>query len=382
MGLFASHNDRELKRLEKTAAKIEALADRYKAMSNEELRACTEDFRARLAAGETTDDLLPEAFAVVREAADRVLNMRHFHVQLLGGIVLYQGRIAEMCTGEGKTLVATLPAYLMALEGRGVHVVTVNEYLASRDSEWMGQIYRFLGLTVGCVRSGQSKREKQAIYACDITYGTNNEFGFDYLRDNMVKRKSDKVQRELRYALVDEVDSVLIDEARTPLIISGASNEAKDVYEIANRFVKKLQAPSGVKKKESGALTEKMASIQRALGADEEEEDGDYEIDEKENAIRLTDSGVAKAEAYYHLDNLSDAENTELQHIITQALTANYLKKRDTDYVVNDGEVIIVDEFTGRLMIGRRYSDGLHQAIEAKEGVAVRNESKTFATIT
>ncbi len=391
MGLFPSHNDRELKRLEKTAAKIEALADRYHGMTNAQLKACTDDFKARLAAGETTDDLLPEAFAVVREAADRVLNMRHFHVQLLGGIVLYQGRIAEMCTGEGKTLVATLPAYLMALEGRGVHVVTVNEYLASRDSDWMGQVYSFLGLKVGCIKTGQSKVEKQNMYACDITYGTNNEFGFDYLRDNMVKRKEQKVQRELRYAIVDEVDSVLIDEARTPLIISGQSDQATDVYEVADRFVKSLTPPSeeetadegeSKKKKSKTAITEKMASIQRSLTGDSEEENGDFEIDEKENAIRLTDSGVAKAEAYYHLDNLSDAENTELQHVITQALTANYLKKRDTDYVVNDGEVIIVDEFTGRLMIGRRYSEGLHQAIEAKEGLLVRNESKTYATIT
>ncbi|MBQ9145416.1 MAG: preprotein translocase subunit SecA [Clostridia bacterium] len=394
---FGHANARQLKKLEKIAAKIEALADRYSAMSDEELKACTSQFRVRLAGGETTDQILPEAFAVVREAAWRVLRMRHFHVQLLGGIALYQGRIAEMCTGEGKTLVATLPAYLLALEGRGVHIVTVNEYLATRDSEWMGQIYRYLGLTVGVICSGQSKVEKRRMYACDITYGTNNEFGFDYLRDNMARRAQDKVQRELRFAIVDEVDSVLIDEARTPLIISGQTNISNEEYVKANRFVRTLKAPE-VREESGSILTEKMAAIERTLSAKstndselsreerrkkyQEECNGDYEIDEKEKTIRLTDMGILKAEDFYGLEDLSSGENLQLQHIITQALTANFLKKRDVDYVVNDGEVIIVDEFTGRLMIGRRYGEGLHQAIEAKEGVGVRNESKTYATIT
>ena len=372
-------NKRQLKKIDRIANLIEGLADVFAAKSDAELTAYTQILKNRLAEGATTDDLLPEAFALVREAATRVLGMRHFHVQLMGGIALYQGRIAEMCTGEGKTLVATLPAYLLALEGNGVHIVTVNEYLAMRDSEWMGQVYRFLGLSVGVIYSQQPRDEKKEMYLCDITYGTNNEFGFDYLRDNMVKRKEDKVQRELRYALVDEVDSILIDEARTPLIISGPTNESNEEYVKANRFVRKLIAPTQTQVHEES----KMAKIARAIGGEEgAEEDGDYAIDEKENTIRLTDSGVAKAEAFYGLENLSDAENVQLLHIINQALVANYLKKRDVDYVVNDGEVIIVDEFTGRLMIGRRYSEGLHQAIEAKEGLAVRNESKTYATIT
>ena len=372
-------NKRQLKKLERTAALIEGLADVFAKKSDEELKAYTQILRDRLKEGATTDDLLPEAFALVREAATRVLGMRHFHVQILGGIALYQGRIAEMCTGEGKTLVATLPAYLLALEGNGVHIVTVNEYLALRDSEWMGQVYRFLGLTVGVIYSQQPNAEKKEMYRCDITYGTNNEFGFDYLRDNMVKKQEQKVQRELRYALVDEVDSILIDEARTPLIISGPTNESNEEYVKANRFAKTLVAPSVEHKAEES----KLQKISRTLSGDlEEEEDGDYAIDEKENTIRLTDSGIAKAEAFYGLENLSDGENLQLLHIINQALVANYLKKRDVDYVVNDGEVIIVDEFTGRLMIGRRYSEGLHQAIEAKEGLAVRNESKTYATIT
>ena len=371
-------NKRQLKKLERTAALVEGLADVFAAKTDEELRSYTQVLRDRLAAGATTDDLLPEAFALVREAATRTLHMRHFHVQILGGIALYQGRIAEMCTGEGKTLVATLPAYLLALEGRGVHIVTVNEYLALRDSEWMGQVYRFLGLSVGVIYSRQPNEEKRRMYQCDITYGTNNEFGFDYLRDNMVKHKSHKVQRELRYALVDEVDSILIDEARTPLIISGPTNQSNDEYIKANRFVRTLEAPTQTVHHEEDKLTK----IGRTLSGEMEEEDGDYAIDEKEKTIRLTDSGVAKAEAFYGLENLSDGENLQLQHIINQALVANYMKKRDVDYVVNDGEVIIVDEFTGRLMIGRRYSEGLHQAIEAKEGLAVREESKTYATIT
>jgi len=371
-------NKRQLKKLERLANLIEGLAPTFAAKTDAELRAYTDVLKGRLKEGATTDDLLPEAFALVREAATRVLGMRHFHVQLLGGIALYQGRIAEMCTGEGKTLVATLPAYLLALEGNGVHIVTVNEYLAMRDSEWMGQVYRFLGLTVGVIYSQQPFDEKKRMYACDITYGTNNEFGFDYLRDNMVKSKMRKVQRELRYALVDEVDSILIDEARTPLIISGPTNETNEEYVKANLFVRGLDAPTMERRPEE----DKLSKLGRALTGEALEEDGDYVIDEKENTIRLTDAGVAKAEAFYGLENLSDGENLQLQHIINQALIANYLKKRDVDYVVNDGEVIIVDEFTGRLMIGRRYSEGLHQAIEAKEGLQVRNESKTYATIT
>ncbi|HHY81494.1 MAG TPA: preprotein translocase subunit SecA [Clostridiales bacterium] len=350
--LLGDSNEREIKRLSKIADKIESLEPSIKALSDRELRAKTEEFKRRYAAGETLDDLLPEAFAVVREASVRVLGLRHFYVQLLGGIVLHQGRIAEMKTGEGKTLVATLPAYLNALTGKGVHIVTVNDYLARRDSEWMGKIYRFLGLSVGLIVHGLTPSERRAGYLSDITYGTNNEFGFDYLRDNMVIYKEDMVQRELNFAIVDEVDSILIDEARTPLIISGAGDKSTDMYFRVDRFVARLK------------------------------HEQDYEMDEKARTVNLTEEGVRKAEQYFNVENLADPENTELSHHINQALKAHALMKRDRDYVVKDGQVIIVDEFTGRLMFGRRYSDGLHQAIEAKENVKVQRESKTLATIT
>ncbi len=357
MGLISfikgSDNRRHVKKLNALANKIEALADKYSAMSEEELKSQTAEFRRRLKENyETLDDILPEAYAVVREAATRVLGMRHFHVQLMGGICLHQGRIAEMRTGEGKTLVSTLPAYLNALTGKGVHIVTVNDYLAKRDAEWMGKVHRYLGLTVGVAIAGMKPDEKRAAYNCDITYATNNELGFDYLRDNMVIRKSEKVQRDLNYAIIDEVDSILIDEARTPLIISGRGTKSSDMYIAANRFARTL-------KKEL-----------------------DYEIDEKKKAINLTDDGVTKAEKYFGVENLTDIENTELNHYINNAIRAHYVMKRDSDYIVSNGEVIIVDEFTGRLMIGRRYSEGLHQAIEAKEGVRIQNENKTLATIT
>jgi len=350
--ILGDPNEREIKRLEKIVAQIEELEPSMQALSDKQLQAKTQEFKNRLANGESLDDLLPEAFAVVREASVRVLGMRHFPVQLLGGIVLHQGRIAEMKTGEGKTLVATLPAYLNALTGKGVHIVTVNDYLAKRDSEWMGKIHRFLGLSVGLIVHGMSSKERRANYAADITYGTNNEFGFDYLRDNMVVYKEDMVQRELNFAIVDEVDSILIDEARTPLIISGAGDKSTDMYFKVDRFIPRLI------------------------------KDEDYEVDEKARTVHLTEQGVSKAEEYFHIDNLADPANTELSHHINQALKAHVLMKRDRDYVVKDGQVIIVDEFTGRLMFGRRYSDGLHQAIEAKEGVKVERESKTLATIT
>lgn len=361
--IFGTANDRQIRKLENIAFQIEELAEKYEKMTDEELKNCTPSFKQKLSEGATLDDILPDAFALVREASTRVLNMKHFHVQLLGGIVLHQGRIAEMSTGEGKTLVATLPCYLNALTGEGVHLVTVNDYLARRDAEWMGKVYRFLGLTVGVVVPGMNPDEKRAQYNCDIVYGTNNEFGFDYLRDNMVKTKERMVQRKLSFAIIDEVDSILIDEARTPLIISGQGAKSSDQYVTANRFAKTLKAP--VEDSE-----------------DEVEKEGDYSIDEKDKGIRLTDSGVAKAEKFYNIENLSDIENMEIQHHINQAIRANYMMKRDRDYVVNDKEIIIVDEFTGRLMIGRRYSEGLHQAIEAKENVVIRNESKTYATIT
>ena len=357
MGLISfikgSDNRRHIKKLNAIADKVEALADRYSAMSEEDLKAQTAEFKRRLAENyETLDDILPEAYAVVREAATRVLGMRHFHVQVMGGICLHQGRIAEMRTGEGKTLVSTLPAYLNALTGKGVHVVTVNDYLARRDAEWMGKVHRYLGLSVGVAVSGMNPDEKRAAYNCDITYATNNELGFDYLRDNMVIRKSEKVQRDLNYAIIDEVDSILIDEARTPLIISGRGTKSSDMYVSANRFARTLK------------------------------KDLDYEIDEKKKAINLSDDGVTKAEKYFGVDNLTDIENTELNHYINNAIRAHYVMKRDSDYIVSNGEVIIVDEFTGRLMIGRRYSEGLHQAIEAKENVRIQNENKTLATIT
>ena len=356
MGLFSfllgTDARRSLKKLSAMADKILALEPKYLCMKDAELIEQTSVLKDRLANGETLDDILLDAFAVVREAAGRVLNMRHYKVQLIGGICLHQGRVAEMKTGEGKTLVATLPAYLNALSGKGVHIVTVNDYLASRDAEWMGKVYKFLGLTVGVAVSGMTDEDKKKAYACDITYGTNNEMGFDYLRDNLKSRIEDMVQRELNFAIVDEVDSILIDEARTPLIISGKGQESSDKYISANRFVKTL-------------VIEK-----------------DFTIDIKEKSVQITETGAKKAESFFGLSNFADIENASLSHHIQQALKANHIFKRDNDYVVSDGEVIIVDEFTGRLMIGRRYSDGLHQAIEAKEGVKVRNENKTFATIT
>ena len=365
--IFGSYSDRELKRIYPIADKVDALDSKYKGMSDKELRAQTDILKERLKNGETEDDILPDAFAVCREAAWRVLDMRPFKVQVIGGIVLHQGRIAEMKTGEGKTLVATLPAYLNALSGKGVHIVTVNDYLASRDSETMGKIFRFLGLSVGLVVAGMDSEEKKHAYDCDITYGTNNEFGFDYLRDNMAQQKSACVQRGFHFAIVDEVDSILIDEARTPLIISGRGSEASDLYEKADRFVRTL----------------KMTKV-RELDDKEEQEtiEGDYIVDEKARTCTLTASGIKKAESYFGIENLTDGENTTLAHHINQAIKAHGIMVKDTDYVVKDGEVIIVDEFTGRLMIGRRYNEGLHQAIEAKEGVKIANESKTLATIT
>jgi len=365
--IFGSYSDRELKRIMPIVDKIESLEPEMQALTDEQLKAKTPEFKERLANGETLDDILPEAFAVVREASRRVLGMRHFRVQLIGGVVLHQGRIAEMKTGEGKTLVATLPVYLNALEGKGVHVVTVNDYLAKRDSEWMGKVYNFLGLSVGLIVHGLSNEERRRSYHCDITYGTNNEFGFDYLRDNMVIYKENMVQRELNFAIIDEVDSILIDEARTPLIISGAGDKSTDLYKKADSFVRRLKAKVFVQTddKESN---------------DEIEED--YIVDEKAHTSVLTAKGVKKAEEYFGIENLSDPDNMAILHHINQALKAHGLMKRDRDYVVKDGEVIIVDEFTGRLMYGRRYSDGLHQAIEAKEGVKVERESKTLATIT
>ena len=350
--IFGSYSEREVKKLEKIADKIEELDEAMQKLSDDELKAKTEEFKSRVKNGETLDDILPEAFAVCREASWRTLGMKHYRVQLIGGMVLHQGRIAEMKTGEGKTLVATLPLYLNALSGEGAHLVTVNDYLASRDVEWMGELYHFLGLTTGCIVHGLNSDERRAAYAADITYGTNNEFGFDYLRDNMVIYKEEKVQRKLNFAVVDEVDSILIDEARTPLIISGAGEKSTKFYNVADNFVKQLLAET------------------------------DYTIDEKANSVMLTESGVSKAEKSFGIDNYADAEHLELQHYITQALKANYGMKIDKDYMVKDGQVIIVDEFTGRLMEGRRYSDGLHQAIEAKEGVKIERESKTLATIT
>ena len=366
--LFGDYSSRELKSIYPIVDKIDALADEYKAMSDAQLKAKTQEFKDRLANGETLDDILPEAFATVREAADRVLGMRPYRVQLVGGIVLHQGRIAEMKTGEGKTLVATLPAYLNALTGRGVHIVTVNDYLAKRDSEWMGKVHRFLGLKVGLIVHGLNTKERQAAYAADITYGTNNEMGFDYLRDNMCIYASELVQRGHAFAIVDEVDSILIDEARTPLIISGMGEKSTQMYDMAESFAARL-------KKYVVAETD-----------DKEEEDvnidADYIVDEKARTCSLTARGIKKAEEFFHLDNLSDPENSTTAHHINQAIKAHGIMKRDVDYVVKDGEVVIVDEFTGRLMFGRRYSEGLHQAIEAKEHLSVQRESKTLATIT
>lgn len=350
--LFGNYSEREVKRIRPIVDKIDSLGAAMEALSDDELRGKTDEFKERVQNGESLDHILPEAFAVVREAASRTLGMKHYREQLIGGIVLHQGRISEMKTGEGKTLVATLPAYLNALSGNGVHIVTVNDYLAKRDRDWMGKVYEFLGLTTGVIVHGLNNDQRRTAYAADITYGTNNEYGFDYLRDNMVIYKEERVQRKLNFAIVDEVDSILIDEARTPLIISGAGEKSTEFYKIADYFVKRLN------------------------------KEEHFTIDEKANAAMLTEAGVEMAEGAFKVDNYADAANIELQHYITQALKANYVMKRDKDYMVKDGEVIIVDEFTGRLMEGRRYSDGLHQAIEAKEGVKVERESKTLATIT
>ncbi len=365
--IFGSYSDRETKRLEPIVDEIESLEAEIEKLSDEELRQKTPYFKKRLQDGETLDDILPEAFAVVREASKRVLGMRHYRVQLIGGIILHQGRIAEMKTGEGKTLVATLPVYLNALEGKGVHVVTVNDYLATRDAEWMGKIYQFLGMSVGVIVHDLENDERRNAYACDITYGTNNEFGFDYLRDNMVVYREHMVQRGHHYAIVDEVDSILIDEARTPLIISGAGDKSTDLYHRADMFVKKLR------KKVFTETDDKEFN---------DDVDADYIVDEKAHTSTLTAKGVAQAEEFFNVENLSDIENMTISHHINQALKAYGLMKRDVDYVNKDGEIIIVDEFTGRMMYGRRYSEGLHQAIEAKEGVTVERESKTLATIT
>ena len=370
--LFGTHSDRELKRIMPLVEKIESLRPTMQALTDEELRGKTKEYKKRLAEGETLDDLLPEAFATVREAAKRVLNMEPYRVQLIGGIILHQGRIAEMRTGEGKTLVSTLPAYLNALEGKGVHVVTVNDYLAHRDAEWMGQVHRFLGLTVGCVLNQMNNDERREQYACDITYITNNEDGFDYLRDNMVIYKEQLVQRDLHYAIIDEIDSILIDEARTPLIISGQSGKSTRLYEVCDILARQLERGEA-----SGEVT-KMSAIM----GEEITETGDFIVNEKDKVVTLTADGVKKVEKFFQIDNLSDPENLEIQHNVDLALRANNLMFRDKDYVVKDDEILIVDEFTGRIMPGRRYSDGLHQAIEAKEHVKVKRESKTLATIT
>ncbi len=366
--LFGDYSKKEVKRVSKTADKVLALESKYQPMSDKELVSQTQILKDRLADGETLDDILPDAFAVCREAAWRVLGMKHFRVQVIGGIILHQGRIAEMKTGEGKTLVATLPAYLNALEGKGVHIVTVNDYLAKRDCEWMGKLYRFLGLTAGLIIHEKNNAERQEAYNCDITYGTNNEMGFDYLRDNMVLYKEQKVQRGHNFAIVDEVDSILIDEARTPLIISGRGEQSTDLYRRANDFARTLKM-------------DKVAQMNEKEDT-EETYDGDFVVDEKARTATLTQSGVKKAEEYFSVENLMDMENTTLLHHINQAIKAIGVMRRDIDYVVKDGQVLIVDEFTGRIMLGRRYNDGLHQAIEAKEGVKVEHESKTLATIT
>ena len=365
--IFGTHSSHELKKIYPIADKVDALEEQYKKLTDAELRAKTDEFKARYQNGESLDDLLPEAFATCREAAWRVLGMRHYRVQVIGGIVLHQGRIAEMKTGEGKTLVATLPAYLNALTGKGVHIVTVNDYLAKRDSEWMGKVYRFLGLTVGLVIHEVDPGQRKAMYEADITYGTNNEFGFDYLRDNMAIYKKAMVQRGHAFAIVDEVDSILIDEARTPLIISGQGEKSSQLYEMADRFAAGLKC---LRVKEVDAKEE------------QDDIDADYIVDEKARTATLTPKGTARAEQYFRVENLSDPANTTLQHHINQAIKARGVMQRDVDYVVRDGQVIIVDEFTGRLMFGRRYNEGLHQAIEAKEGVKVAHESKTLATIT
>ena len=370
MGLFKTYSEKEVKRVRPIVEKINSLEPAMKELSDSELVAKTPYFKEQLKDGKTLDDILPEAFAVVREASRRVLGMRHFDVQLIGGIILHQGRIAEMKTGEGKTLVATLPVYLNALTGEGVHVITVNDYLAKRDSEWMGNLYRFLGLSVGLVIAGMNPKQKQEAYACDVTYGTNNEFGFDYLRDNMVIYKNQLVQRKLKYAIVDEIDSILIDEARTPLIISGRGAQSSNLYQKADHFVKKLQAKVIIEEDDKDYEQE------------EDNEKYDYIVDLKAKSATLTQQGIKKAEQEFGLENFNDLENSELVHDVNQALHANGIMKKDKDYIVKDGQVLIVDEFTGRIMYGRRYNDGLHQAIEAKEHVKINDESKTLATIT
>lgn len=369
--IFGTHSQHELKRITPIVDQIEDLGPEYEAMTDDQLKAKTAEFKERLAAGETLDDILVEAFATVREAATRVLGMRHYRVQLIGGVILHQGRITEMRTGEGKTLVSTLPAYLNALEGHGVHIVTVNDYLAKRDAEWMGKVHEFLGLSVGVILNSLNNEERREAYNCDITYATNNELGFDYLRDNMVVYKKDMVQRTLHYAIIDEVDSVLIDEARTPLIISGQSGKSTKLYEACDIFVRQLTRG-----------TRKELSKMDILMSEDEEETGDYVVDEKDKNVNLTEEGVRRAEKFFSVENLADPDNLELQHNINLALRAHSLMFKDKDYVVNDNEVLIVDEFTGRIMPGRRFSDGLHQAIEAKEHVKVKRESKTLATIT
>ena len=370
MKLFKSYSEKEVKRVMPIVKQINSLEDEISKLSDSELRAKTDYFKNKLKEGKTLDDILPEAFAVVREASKRTLGLRHFDVQLIGGIILHQGRIAEMKTGEGKTLVATLPVYLNALEGKGVHVVTVNDYLAKRDSEWMGKLYKFLGLSVGLVIAGMEPAQKQKAYSADVTYGTNNEFGFDYLRDNMVIYKNQLVQRELHYAIVDEIDSILIDEARTPLIISGRANESSDLYKKAEDFVKRLE-PKVI-------VEEDVKDFDQA----EDNEKYDYIVDLKAKSASLTQKGIKKAEEYFKLDNFNDLENSSLVHHVNQALRAHGVMKKDIDYIVKNGEVLIVDEFTGRIMYGRRYNNGLHQAIEAKEHVKIADESKTLATIT
>lgn len=369
--MIGTHSEREVKRVVPIVNKIEAMEPEMEKLSDEELRAKTDEFKKRLSEGETLDDILPEAYAVVREASKRTIGLRHFRVQLIGGVILHQGRITEMRTGEGKTLVSTLPAYLNALEGKGVHIVTVNDYLAKRDAEWMGQIHKFLGLSVGVILNSMDNDERREAYNCDITYATNNELGFDYLRDNMVIYKEQLVQRELHYAIVDEVDSVLIDEARTPLIISGSSGKSTKIYEACDNLVRQLKRG-----------TEKELSKMDIIMKEDNNETGDYVANEKEKTVNLTEQGVRKVERFFHLDNLADPENLEIQHCVNLSLRAHALMHLDKDYVVKDDQVLIVDEFTGRIMPGRRYSDGLHQAIEAKEHVKVKRESKTLATIT
>ncbi|MBP3278638.1 MAG: preprotein translocase subunit SecA, partial [Butyrivibrio sp.] len=370
--IIGTHSERELRRIKNTVDAIEGMREQMQALSDEELRAKTEEFKKRLSEGETLDDILPEAYAVVREAGKRVLGMEHFRVQLIGGIILHQGRIAEMRTGEGKTLVATLPSYLNALAGKGVHVVTVNDYLAKRDADQMGQIHEFLGLKVGCVLNSMNSDERRAAYNCDITYVTNNELGFDYLRDNMAIYKEQCVLRGLNYCIIDEVDSILIDEARTPLIISGQSDKSTKLYEACDILAKQMTR---------GEDMEELTKMDAIMGV-EREETGDFIVNEKDKIVNLTEQGVAKVERFFRIENLADPENLEIQHNIILALRANNLMQKDHDYIVKDDEVLIVDEFTGRVMPGRRYSDGLHQAIEAKEHVKVKRESKTLATIT